>query len=183
MRRELLVLVHSLVGGQTVQWRCSFFGASRNFQQRLERDRLRSGKSPYFTLSFSFQIIYSVKSRAGLLRNLCGNLAEKFVSDQSSGLKEMFQRWMRWSLDEIFAYKLLKKQQQQVAKGRFCINWTHDSSENILLKTPGKECLCKILRGRGEGANKVYYGWCSNGKFPHLPIFLGSRPLASNNKI
>ena len=156
----------------------SFFGASRNLQQRLERDWVWSGKSPYFTLSFSFQINISVTSSVGLLRNLCGNLAEKFVSDQSSGLKEMFQRWMRWSLDEIFAYKLLKKQQQQVAKGRFCINWTHDSSENILLKTPGKECLCKILRGRGEGANKVYYGWCSNGKFPHLPIFLGSRPLA-----
>ena len=32
---------------------------------------------------------------------VCGNLDEKFVSDQSSGLKEMFRRWMRWSLDEI----------------------------------------------------------------------------------
>ena len=79
----------------------SFFGASRNLQQRLERDWVWSGKSPYFTLSFSFQINISVTSSVGLLRNLCGNLAEKFVSDQSSGLKEMFQRWMKWSLDEI----------------------------------------------------------------------------------
>ena len=37
------------------------------------------------------------------MRNLCGNLAEKFVSDQTSVLKEMFQRWIRWSLDEISA--------------------------------------------------------------------------------
>ena len=35
------------------------------------------------TLSFSFQINISVKFRARLLRNLCGNLVEKFVSDQS----------------------------------------------------------------------------------------------------
>ena len=79
----------------------SFFGASRNLQQRLERDWVWSGKSPYFTLSFSFQINISVTSSVGLLRNLCGNLVEKFVSDQSSGLKEMLQLWMRWSLDEI----------------------------------------------------------------------------------
>ena len=35
------------------------------------------------TLSFSFQINISVKFRARLLRNLCGNLVEKFFSDQS----------------------------------------------------------------------------------------------------
>ena len=40
-----------------------------------------------FTLSFSFQINISVKSSVGLLRNLCGNLVERYVSDQSSGLK------------------------------------------------------------------------------------------------
>ena len=52
-------------------------------------------------MSFSFQINISVKISAGLLQNLRGNLDEKFVSDQSSGLKEMFQRWMRWSVDKI----------------------------------------------------------------------------------
>ena len=62
-----------------------------------------SGKSPYFTLSFSFQINISVKITVwGCCDTfVCGNLDEKFVSDQSSGLKEMFRRWMRWGLDEI----------------------------------------------------------------------------------
>ena len=65
------------------------FSASRNFRQWLERvktpnDWLRSGKSPYFTLSFSFQINISGKVSVGLLRNSCENLVEKFVSDQSS---------------------------------------------------------------------------------------------------
>ena len=63
--------------------------ASRNFRQWFERakmrnDWLRSGKSPYFTLSFSFQINISGKVSVGLLRNSCENLVEKFVSDQSS---------------------------------------------------------------------------------------------------
>ena len=67
------------------------FGASCNLQQWLERARKRndwlwSGKSPYFTLSFSFQMNFSVNISAGLLGNLCGNLHEKFVSGQSSGL-------------------------------------------------------------------------------------------------
>ena len=55
-------------------------------------------------MSFSFQINISVKIIVGLLRNLYRNLNEKFVSDQSSGLKEMFQECMgmRWSIDEIF---------------------------------------------------------------------------------
>ena len=57
------------------------FGASERAIKR--NDWLWSGKSPYFTLSFSFQINISVKFRASLLRNLCVNLAEKFVSDQS----------------------------------------------------------------------------------------------------
>ena len=41
-------------------------------------------------MSFSFQINISVKISAGLLQNLRGNLDEKFGSDQSSGLIEMF---------------------------------------------------------------------------------------------
>ena len=56
-------------------------------------------------MSFSFQINISVKISAGLLQNLRGNLDEKFGSDQSSGLIEMFQGsiWMRWSLDKLRA--------------------------------------------------------------------------------
>ena len=67
----------------------------------MRNDWLWSGKSPYFTLSFSFQINVSVKISAGLLQNLCRNLDEKLVSDQSSGLKEMFQCWMRSIVDKI----------------------------------------------------------------------------------
>jgi len=54
-----------------------------NKRAKKQNDWLWSGKSPSFTLSFSFQINISVKFRARLLRNLCGNLVEKFVSDQS----------------------------------------------------------------------------------------------------
>ena len=57
------------------------FGASERTKKR--NDWLWPGKSPYFTPSFSFEIGISVKFRARLLRNLCGNLAEKFISDQS----------------------------------------------------------------------------------------------------
>ena len=57
------------------------FGASERAKKR--NDWLWSGKSSYFTLSFSFQINILVKFRARLLRNLCGSLIEKFVSDQS----------------------------------------------------------------------------------------------------
>ena len=57
------------------------FGVSKRAKKR--NDWLWSGKSSYFTLSFSFQINISVKFRARLLRNLCRNLIEKFVSDQS----------------------------------------------------------------------------------------------------
>ena len=42
--------------------------------------------------SFSFQLNISVKIKVGLLRNLCGNLHEKFARDQLSGLKEMLYR-------------------------------------------------------------------------------------------
>ena len=63
------------------------------------------------------------------------------------------------------------RKKKQAAQDRFCINWTHESSENVLLKTASKESVCKILRGRG-GANKVYYGWCADGEFLHLPVFL-----------
>ena len=60
---------------------------SRQWQQWLERakernDCLWSGKSPFCTLPFSFQINISVKISVGLLRNLCGNFHEKFVSDE-----------------------------------------------------------------------------------------------------
>ena len=55
----------------------------RASELKKRNDWLWSGKSPYFTLSFSFQINISVKFRVRLLRNLCGNLIEKFVSDQS----------------------------------------------------------------------------------------------------
>ena len=57
------------------------FGASERAKKR--NDWLWSGKSPYFSLSFSFQINISVKFRARLLRNVCGNLVQKLVSDQS----------------------------------------------------------------------------------------------------
>ena len=57
------------------------FGASEQTKKRNEW--LWSGKSPYFTLSFSFQINIAVKFSARLLRNVCGNLVEKFVSNQS----------------------------------------------------------------------------------------------------
>ena len=55
---------------------------------------------------------------------------------------------------------------KQAAQGRFCINWTHESSENVLLKTRSKECVCKILRGRG-GKQGRYYGWCA-ASYPGL---------------
>ena len=92
-------MVHGIVRGQNDDVVC--FVASRNLQQWLERakkrnDRLWSGNSAYFTLSLSFQINISVKISVGLLRNLSGNLQEKFVGDQLSGLKGMLRRWMRW---------------------------------------------------------------------------------------
>ena len=68
------------------------FGASERAKKR--NDCLWSGKSPYFTLSFSFQINISVKFRVRLLRNLCGNLIEKFVSDQSV-------EWIVPAMDEV----------------------------------------------------------------------------------
>ena len=50
---------------------------------KKRNDWLWSGKLPYFTLSFSFQINILVKFRPRLLRNLCGNLVEKIITDQS----------------------------------------------------------------------------------------------------
>ena len=44
--------------------------------QKMRKNWVWSVNSPYFTLSFSFQINISVKISAGLLRNLCGNLDE-----------------------------------------------------------------------------------------------------------
>ena len=90
-------MVHCLVRSQTRPMKVVCFGASRNFERAKRRnDWLWTEKSPYFTLSFSFQINISVKIRTRLLKNLCGTLVEKFVSDQSSGLKEIFRRWMKW---------------------------------------------------------------------------------------
>ena len=51
-----------------------------------------SGKSPYFTLPFSFLINISVKIIAGLLRNLCGNLDEKFRDVPGMHMDEMEYR-------------------------------------------------------------------------------------------
>ena len=91
-------MFHGLVRGQDrFNDDAVCFGASCNLQQWLEQARKRndwlwSGKS----LSFSFQINISVRISFGLLRTeLGGNLDETFVSGQSSGLKEIFQRWMR----------------------------------------------------------------------------------------
>ena len=53
------------------------FGASQQAKER--NDWLWSGKSPYFTLPFSFQINIAVKFSARLLRKL----VKKFVSNQS----------------------------------------------------------------------------------------------------
>ena len=97
-------MVHGIVRGQNDD--VVSFVASRNLQQWLERakkrnDRLWSGNSAYFTLSLSFQINISVKISVGLLRNLSGNLQEKFVRDQLSGLKGMLRRWMRWILTKF----------------------------------------------------------------------------------
>ena len=98
----------ALVRGQTGPMMTEFVLVPRllDLQQWLEGAKQRgvwlgSGKSPYFMLSFSFQFNILFKIKAGLLRNLCGNLDEKFLRDQSSALKEMFRRWMRWSFDKI----------------------------------------------------------------------------------
>ena len=92
-----------LVRGQTGSIMLQFVLVPRvicnNRRARKNRSNWNwSGKSPYFTLSFSFQINISVKITVwGCCDTfVCGNLDEKFVSDQSSGLKEMFRRWMRW---------------------------------------------------------------------------------------
>ena len=54
-------------------------------------------KPPYFTLFFSFKFIFRSRLLCGAVQlNLCGNLDENFVSDQSGGLKEMFQQ-----MDEV----------------------------------------------------------------------------------
>ena len=52
--------------------------------------------------------------------------------------------WLRRN----FRIQVIKKK-KQAAKDRFCINGTHGSSENVLLKTPSKECVYKIFKGRG----------------------------------
>ena len=69
------------------------YGLHKNYQYkwftlstRQKSETIGFGRENcYILLSFSFQINISVNISAGLLRNLCGNLDEKFVSDQSSG--------------------------------------------------------------------------------------------------
>ena len=74
------------------------FCTSHDFQQWLERsklrnDWLRSGNSHILRYFFSFKFIFRSRLLCGAVQlNLCGNLDENFVSDQSGGLKEMFQQ-------------------------------------------------------------------------------------------
>ena len=67
------------IGSQLISWRPDrsnddvvFLVPQRNFQQRLERARLRSGKSPYFTLSFRFKLIF----RSRVVLGCCETCAE-----------------------------------------------------------------------------------------------------------
>ena len=95
-------MVHGLVRAQTrPQNKLRHHWTSVICEKR--NDWLWSKKSPYFVF---FQINISFKISVALLRNLCGNLHEKFVSDKSSGLKEMFQGciWMRRCLDKILGF-------------------------------------------------------------------------------
>ena len=85
--------------------------------------------------SFSFQIIVSVKISAGLLQNLCRNLDEKLVSDQSIGLKEMFQCWIRSIVDKI-SVSLVQQvifASLQCTFQRLCFkkNWREPSALNL----------------------------------------------------
>ena len=78
------------------------FCTSHDFQQWLERsklrnDWLRSGNSHILRYFFSFKFIFRSRLLCGAVQlNLCGNLDENFVSDQSGGMKEMFQQ-----MDEV----------------------------------------------------------------------------------
>ena len=71
--------------------------------ERAKIETIGFGLKNRHILHYLFQINISVKITVwGCCDTfVCGNLDEKFVSDQSSGLKEMFRRWMRWGLDEI----------------------------------------------------------------------------------
>ena len=55
---------------------------------------------------FRFKLLFRSRVVLGCCKTCAETSLKSSSSDQSSGLKEMFQRWMRWSLDEIFAYKL-----------------------------------------------------------------------------
>ena len=71
------------------------FGASERAKKR--NDWLWSGKSPYFTLSFSFQLTFRSSLELGCWET-CAETSSKSSSaiSQSSESKEMFRRWMRW---------------------------------------------------------------------------------------
>ena len=58
---------------------------------------------------FRFKLLFRSRVVLGCCKTCAETSLKSSSSDQSSGLKEMFQRWIRWSLDEIFAYKLFKK--------------------------------------------------------------------------
>ena len=176
MRREL-----NCIGSQ-LSWRPDrsnddvvFLVPRVIFNNGLERASLRSGKSPYFTLSFSFQIIISVKkclAVAKLVRKPRWKVRQRSI--------EWFERDVP-AVDEVelrrnFSIQVIKK--KQAAKGRFCItNRTHESSENVLLKTPSKECVCKILRRRGVGKQSVLWVMCKwwIPTPPNIPWFQASR--------
>lgn len=81
----------------------------------MRNDWLWSGKSPYFTLSFSFQSNVSVKISAGLLRNLCRNLDEKL---------ERFELRDVPVLDEV---NCTQKFRLSCAAGHFCVTAVHIS--------------------------------------------------------
>ena len=82
---------------------CGLLGLRLSLICEKQNNWLWSEKSPHFIF---FQINILFKINVVLLRNLCGNLNKKFVSDQWSGLKEMFQGCisMRCCLDKILSF-------------------------------------------------------------------------------
>ena len=84
------------------------FGASERAKKR--NDWLWSGKSPYFTLSFSFQLTFRSSLELGCWQT-CAETSSKSSSaiSQSSELKEMFERWMRWRKWTTFPALLVKQ--------------------------------------------------------------------------
>ena len=73
---------------------------------------------PYFTLFFSFKYIFRSRLLCGAVQlNLCGNLDENFVSDQSGGLKEMFQQMDEVKFRQYFRLSLIFLPLQRVSLG------------------------------------------------------------------